>query len=124
MLINPPSALPQAPRNAYVHVVKATYVEIKWERSPDDTDGLRLRYSVECFRCKSSKYKDCNESCGPSVEYKPNKDNITNGTVTINGLPSDSSLKFRVYSVSELNEQEKDRDKWNFVTVSAKTKGK
>ena len=47
MQINPPSALPQAPRNAYVDVVKATYVEIKWERSPDDIDGLRLRYSVD-----------------------------------------------------------------------------
>ena len=58
------------------------------------------------------------------MEYKPNKDNITNGTVTINGLLSDSFLKFRVYSVSELNEQEKDRDKWNYVTVLAKTKGK
>ena len=32
-------------------------------------------------------------------------------------------LKFRVYSVNELNAQEKDRDKWNYVTVSAKTKG-
>ena len=58
------------------------------------------------------------------MEYEPNKDNITNGTVTIIGLLSDSFLKFRVYSVSELNEQEKDRDKWNYVTVSTKTKGK
>ena len=124
MQINPPSALPKAPRNAYLDVVKATYAKIKWERSPDDIDGLKLRYSLDCFRCNSSKYKDCKESCGPSVEYKPNKDNITNGSVTIIGLLSDSFLKFRVYSVSELNEQEKDRDKWNYVTVSTKTKGK
>ena len=123
MQINPPSALPKAPRSAIVTVVKETYVEIMWEHSPDESDG-KLRYSVHCFRCKSSKYKDCNESCGPSVEYKPNKDNITDETVAVNGLPSDSFLKFRVYSVSELNEQEKDRDKWNYVTVSAKTKGK
>ena len=124
MQINPPSALPKAPRNAYVDLVKATYAVIKWQRSPDDIGGLKLRYSVDCFRCKSSKYKDCQESCGPSVEYKPNKENIKNGTVTINGLPSDSFLKFRVYSVTELNVQEKDRDKWSYVTVSAKTKGK
>ncbi|CAH3107660.1 unnamed protein product, partial [Porites lobata] len=114
-------ALPKAPRSAIVAVVKETYVEIMWERSPDESDG-KLRYSVHCFRCKSSKYKDCNESCGPSVEYKPNKDNITDETVAVNGLPSDSFLKFRVYSVSELNEQEKDRDKWNYVTVTVNTK--
>ena len=125
MQINPLSALPKAPRNAYVIVVKETYVEIMWERTPDESDG-KLRYSVDCFRCKSSKYKDCKESCGPiaSVEYKPNKDNITDDTVAVSGLHSDSFLKFRVYSVSELNEQEKDRDKWNYVTVSAETKGK
>ena len=121
--IKPPTALPKAPRSANVTVVKDTYVEIMWERTPDESDG-KLRYSVDCFRCKSSKYKDCKESCGPSVEYTPNKDNVTDGTVGINGLPSDSFLKFRVYSVSDLNAQEKDRDKWNYVTVSAKTKGK
>ena len=123
MRINPSSALPKAPRNAYVTVVKETYVEIMWERSPNESDG-KLRHSVDCFRCKSSKYKDCKASCGPSVEYKPNKDNITDDTVAVNGLPSNSFLKFRVYSVSELNEQEKDRDKWNYVIVLAKTKGK
>ena len=123
MQINPPSALPKAPRNAIVTVVKETYVEIMWERSPDNSDG-KLRYSVDCFWCKSSEYTDCKESCGSSVEYKSNKDNITDHTVAIDGLPSDSFLKFRVYSVNELNEQEKDRDKWNYVTVSAKTEGK
>ena len=123
MQINSPPALPKAPRNANVTVVKETYVEIMWERSPDESNG-QLRYSIDCFRCKSSKYKDCKESCGTRVGYKPNKDNITDGTVAVNGLPSDSFLKFRVYSVSELNEQEKDKDKWNYVTVSAKTNGK
>ena len=103
--------------------MKETYVEIKWERSPDDIDG-KLRYSVDCFKCKSGKYKDCNDSCGSSVQYKPDKDNITNATVAINGLPSSSFLKFRVYSVSDLNEHVKDRDKWNYDTVVARTKGK
>ena len=123
MQINPPSALPKAPRSAIVTVVKETYVEIMWEHSPDESDG-KLRYSVDCFWCKSSEYTDCQESCGPSVEYKPFKDNITDETVAVNGLPSDSFLKFRVYSVSKLNEQEKDRDKWNYVTVTVNTKGK
>ena len=121
MQINPPSALPAAPRYANATVVKATYVEITWERSPDDSDG-ELRYVLDCFSCKSSKYVDCNEPCGPSVQYLPNQDNITVSTVALNGLPSDSFLKFRVYSVNELNEEEKDRDKWNYVTVSIKTK--
>ena len=122
MQINPPLALPAAPLYANATVVKATYVEIMWERSPDDIDG-ELRYSVDCFSCESSKYRDCNEPCGPRVEYKPNKDNITDETVAVNGLPSDSFLKFRVYSVNELNEEEKDRDKWKYVTVLVKTKG-
>ena len=113
----------KAPRNAYVNVVKETYVEITWERSPDDIDR-KLRYSVDCFRCKPRSYKDCKDSCGSSVQYKPNKDNIPNGTVTISGLPSGSFLMFRVYSFSDLNEHFKDRDKWNYVTVLVKTKGK
>ena len=116
-------ALPAAPLYANATVVKATYVVIKWERSPDDSVG-KLWYVVDCFSCKSSKYRDCNEPCGPSVQYLPNQDNITNVAVTINGLPSDSFIKFRVYSVSELNEEEKDRDKWKYVTVLVKTKGK
>ena len=116
-------ALPVAPLYANATVVKATYVVIKWERSADDGNG-KLKYAIDCFSCKSSKYTDCNEACGPSVQYMPSQHNITNVTVTINGLPSDSFLKFRVYSVSELNEEEKDRDKWNYVTVSVKTKGK
>ena len=103
--------------------MKGTYVEIKWERSPDDIDG-KLRYSVDCFRCKPGKYKDCKDFCGSSVQYKPTKDNITNCTVTISGLPSGSFLIFRVCSVSDLTEHVKDRDKWNCVTVIVKTKGK
>ena len=120
--LSDPSALPKAPRNAYVNVEKETYVEIKWERSLDDIDG-RLRYSVDCVRC-NRKYRDCKDSCGSSVQYKPNKDNITNGTVTINGLSLGSFLKFRIYSVSDLNEHVKDRDKWNYNVVLVRTKGK
>ena len=116
-------ALPAAPLYANPTLVKATYVVIKWERSLDDSGGM-LRYAVDCFICKSSNYKVCNEPCGTGVQYMPSQDNITNVAVTINGLPSDSFIKFRVYSVSELNEEEKDRDKWKYVMVSVKTKGK
>ena len=103
--------------------MKETYVEIKWERSPDDIDG-KLRYSVDCFRCKTRRNKDCKDSCGSSVQYKPNKDNITNGIVTISGLPSGSFLMFRVYFVGDLTEHVKDRDKWNYDTVFVETNGK
>ena len=103
--------------------MEETYVEIKWERSSDDIDG-KLRYSVDCFRCKPRKYKDCKDFCGSSVQYKPNKDNITNGTVTISGLPPGSFLTFRVYSVSDFNEHVKDKAKWNYTTVLVRTKGK
>ena len=71
----------------------------------------------------SPREKECKESCGPSVKYRPSKDNITDVWVTVHGLQSDSIFQFRVYSVSELNQQEKDRDKWNYVTVRVRTKG-
>ena len=116
-------ALPAAPLYANATLVKATYVVIKWERSTDDSGG-KLRYAVDCFKCESSNYKDCKEPCGARIQYMPSQDNITSVTVTINGLPPDSFLKFRVYSVNELNEEEKDRDKWKYVMVSVKTKGK
>ncbi|CAH3174399.1 unnamed protein product [Porites evermanni] len=118
----PCKALPAAPLYANATLVKATYVVIKWKRSTDDSGG-KLRYAVDCFKCESSNYKDCKEPCGARVQYMPSQDNITSVTVTINGLPPDSFLKFRVYSVSELNEEEKDRDKWKYVMVSVKTKG-
>ena len=103
--------------------MKETYVEIKWELSPDDIDG-KLRYFVDCFRCKSKRDKDCKDSCGSSVQYKPNKDNIPDGTVTIHGLPSGSFLMFRVCCVSDLTEHVKDRDKWNCDTVFLDKKGR
>ena len=104
-------------------VVKATYVSLNWSRSPDDINGT-MRYSVDCFRCKSSKDKECLEPCGPQVYYKPNRNNITSVTVTVHGLRSDSYFLFRVYSVNELNQQEKDRDKWKYAKVFVRTKGK
>ena len=112
-------ALPTAPLKANLTVVKATKVAIKWT---DDISG-KLRYSVDCFKCKYSKDKDCKESCGPSVQYKPSKDNITVNSIEVNGLQSDSFFLFRVYSVNELNQKEKDRDKWNYATVFVRTKG-
>ena len=90
-------------KNAYVSVLKETYVEIKWERSPEDVNG-EFTYSVDCFRC-NRKYKGCNDSCGLRVRYAPSKDNISAGTtstVTIHGLPSGSFLIFRVYSVIDV----------------------
>ena len=77
-----------------------------------------------CFSCNSGEDKECNESCGPRVQYKPNKDNITDVTVKINGLSSDSFFLFRIYSVNELNQQEIDRNKWKYAEVFVKTKTK
>ena len=115
------------PRNTYVSVLKETYVEIKWERSPHHRYGIEgFTYSVDCFRC-NRKYKGCNDSCGLRVRYAPSKDDIsagTTGTVTIHGLPSGSFLIFRVYSVYKLNEHLKDRDKWSYDAVLVETKGK
>ena len=57
------------------------------------------------------------------MQYKPSKDNITGNSVAVNSLQSDSFFLFRVYSVNELNYQEKDRDKWKFAKVFVRTKG-
>ena len=51
------------------------------------------------------------------------KENIRGVSVTISGLSSSSYFLFRVYSVNELNRQEKDRDKWNYAKVFVQTKG-
>ena len=53
------------------------------------------------------------------------QNNITDGTVAINGLPLGSFLIFLIiYSVSDFNERVKDRDKWNYNMVLVRTKGK
>ena len=79
---------------------------------------------MDCFRCKSGDYKDCKEACYRQVRYSPGKENITGVSVTVHGLSSSSFFLFRVYSVSELNQQEKDKDKWNYAEVFVDTNGK
>jgi len=114
-------ALPLAPLMTHITVVKATVVVISWQRSPDDNGNIT--YAVYCFRCNSGEYK-CKESCDGQVRYLPGKENITGVSVTVHGLSSSSFFLFRVYSVSELNQQEKDKDKWNYAEVFVETKGK
>ena len=97
-------------------------MSINWTPSPDDINGT-LRYSVDCFRCKSHKDRECKNPCGPQLKYHPSKDNITDAKVTVSGLQSGTFFLFRVYSVNELNQQEKDRDKWNYAEVFVKTQG-
>ena len=101
--------------------MEATYVVISWRPSPN-VNGT-LRYAVDCFKCNSSKDKNCMEECDKQVGYSPRKENITGGSVTVKGLPLSHSFLFRVYSVSELNQKQKDRDKWNYAEVFVETKG-
>ena len=115
--------LPKAPLTANVTVVKVTVVRISWQHSPDDFENDPLTYAVDCFRCTSSKDKNCKEPCNPGIEYSPSKENISGVEVTINGLPPSSYLLFRVYSMNELNQLEPNRDVWNFAKVFVKTKG-
>ncbi|XP_078374585.1 ephrin type-A receptor 4-like isoform X2 [Oculina patagonica] len=113
-------ALPQAPLQAKTTVVEETYVVISWHLSPDD-DGT-LTYALDCFRCKSREGKNCKDACDRQVRYSPGKDNITGVNVTVHGLSSSSFYLFRVYSVSELNQLESDRDKWKYAQVFVETK--
>ena len=53
----------------------------------------------------------------------PGKENITGVNVTVHGLSPSSFHLFRVYSVSELNQQESNKDKWGYVEVFVETKG-
>lgn len=115
--------LPKAPLTANVTVVKATVVEISWQRSPDDLEDGALMYAVDCFRCTSREDKNCKEQCDLEIQYSPSKENISGVKVAINGLPPSSYFLFRVYSVNELNQQEQNTDNWNFAKVFVKTKG-
>lgn len=115
--------LPKAPLTANVTVVKATVVEISWQRSPDDLEDGALMYAVDCFRCTSREDKNCKEQCDVEIQYSPSKENISGVKVAINGLPPSSYFLFRVYSVNELNQQEQNTDNWNFAKVFVKTKG-
>ena len=57
------------------------------------------------------------------MRYIPGKENITGVNVTVHGLSPSSFHLFRVYSVSELNQQESNKDKWGYVEVFVETKG-
>lgn len=114
-------ALPKAPVNANTTVVFATRVVISWHRSPDDNG--KITYALDCFRCKSGEYKNCKEACDRQVRYLPGKENITGVNVTVHGLSSSSFFLFRVYSVSDLNQEENNKDNWNYAEVFVETKG-
>lgn len=115
-------ALPLAPLNARAIMVEHTFLTISWIPR-DDTDS-KLRYSTDCFRCFSLQDKECRGLCRQNVKFQPGGDKIYTVNVAVFGLQAGSFYLFRVYSVNELNQQEKDRDKWNFATVYVKTKGK
>ena len=57
------------------------------------------------------------------MRYLPGKENITGVNVTVHSLSSSSFYLFRVYSVGELNEQEQDKNKWNYAEVFVETEG-
>ena len=58
------------------------------------------------------------------MKYLPGKENITGMNVTVHGLSPSSFFFFRVYSVSELNQLENNKDNWNYAEVFVETKGK
>ena len=115
-------ALPLPPLNASAIIVEQTFLTISWV--PRDDANSTLGYSIDCFRCKSLQDKECRRLCCQDVKFRPSGDKIYTVNVAVFGLQSGSSYLFRVYSVNELNELQKDRDKWNFATVYVKTKGK
>ena len=57
------------------------------------------------------------------MRYLPGKENITGVNVTVHGLSPSSFYLFRVYSVNELNQLERNKDKWRYAEVSVETKG-
>ena len=113
--------LPLAPLSANTTTVLSTRVVISWQHSPDDNGTIT--YALDCFRCKSGKDKNCKEGCDRQVRYLPRKENITGVNVTVHGLSPSSFYLFRVYSVSELNQQETNKDKWKYAKVFVETKG-
>ena len=115
-------ALPLAPLNASAIIVKQTFLTISWVARDDANSSLG--YSIDCFRCKSLQDKECRRLCSQNVKFQPGGDVIYTTNVTAFGLQSGSFYLFRVYSVNELNQREKDRDKWNYTAVYVHTKGK
>ena len=61
--------------------------------------------------------------CDRQVSYLAGKENITGVNVTVYGLSPSSFFLFRVYSVGELNQQEQDKNKWNYAEVFVETEG-
>ena len=57
------------------------------------------------------------------MRYLPRKENITGINVTVHGLSASSFFLFRVYSVSELNQKESNKDNWRYAKVFVRTKG-
>ena len=57
------------------------------------------------------------------MRYLPGKENITGVNVTVHGLSPSSFYLFTVYSVSELNQQEQDKNKLNYAEVLVETEG-
>ena len=115
--------LPLAPvLNANAIVVKQTFLTMSWV--PRDDANSSLGYSIDCFRCESLQDKECRWLCSQNVKFQPGRDIFYTVNVTVVGLQSGSFYLFRVYSVNELNQREKDRDKWNFATVYVQTNGK
>ena len=115
-------ALPLAPLDASAIIVKQTFLTISWV--PRDDANSTLGYSIHCFRCESLQDKECRGPCSQNVKFQPGGDVIHTTNVTALGLQSGSFYLFRVYSVNELNQQEKNTDKWNYTTVYVHTKGK
>ena len=115
------TGLPLAPLSAKTTTVLSTRVVISWQHSPDDNG--KITYALDCFRCKSGEYKNCKEGCDRRVRYLPRKENITGVNVTVRGLSPSSFYLFKVYSVSELNQQETNKDKWKYAEVFVETKG-
>ena len=79
---------------------------------------------MDCFGCNSGDYKNSKDACDRQVRYLLGKENITGVIVTVYCLSSSSFFLFRVYSMSELNQREKNKDKWNYAEVCVETKGK
>lgn len=121
-LLVPCKPLPVAPLNVSAIIVKQTSLTISWV--PRDNANSTLGYSIHCFRCKSLQDKECRESCSQNVKFQPGGDVIYTTNVTALNLQSGSFYLFRVYSVNELNQQEKNTDKWNYTTVYVHTKEK
>ncbi|XP_068699752.1 ephrin type-A receptor 4-like isoform X2 [Montipora foliosa] len=120
MPLMPCETLPLAPLNASASIVTTTHLTMSW--IPRNSVNRTLRYSIDCFICESRNDAECGVPCGPNVQFQPSRDNISNANLTVDGLQPGSFYLFRVYSVNELNKQEKDRDKWKYATVLVRTK--